>query len=280
MRRKIITIEEEKCDGCGVCVPECHEGALQIIDGKARLISDLFCDGLGACLGHCPAGALKIEEREAEPYDEKKVMNYIVHGGVNVIKAHLLHLKEHKEFEYLTQAIDYLNDNGITVPVIEEKKEIKSSSCGCPSSREMVIEESVSENDESGTRSSQPRQWPIQFHLISPQASFFKNSDLLLAADCCAFSHGNFHKDFLNGKSLAIACPKLDTNKQVYLEKLITMITESNLKSITVLIMQVPCCSGLAQLVQEAVNITGTEIPVNVTVIGHQGGILQTSKMN
>ena len=279
MLRKIIKIDEDKCDGCGACVPQCHEGALQIIDGKARLISDLFCDGLGACLGHCPTGALKIEEREAEQYDEKKVMNYIARGGANVIKAHLLHLKGHKEFEYFAQAIDYLNDHEITVPILEEG-EIKHSSCGCPGSQEMVINESNSENYESGVRVSQLRQWPIQLHLVSPQAAFFKNSDLLLAADCCAFSYGDFHKDFLKGKSLAIACPKLDTNKQVYLDKLISMINESNLKSITVLIMQVPCCGGLAQLAQEAVNITGSDISVAVTAIDHQGKVLKSIKVN
>ena len=121
MKRNIVSINEDLCNGCGECVPECHEGALQIIDGKARLISDLFCDGLGACLGFCPTGALKVEEREAEPYNEKKVMETIVRGGQNVIRAHLKHLKDHKEFGFLTEAIDYLNNNKVPLPVLEEE---------------------------------------------------------------------------------------------------------------------------------------------------------------
>ncbi len=280
MLRKIIKIDEEKCDGCGNCIPECHEGALQIIDGKARLISDLFCDGLGACLGNCPPGALTIEEREAEPYNEKKVMDYIVKGGENVIKAHLKHLRDHEEFEYLREALEYLRDNGIENPLSQNDLQERKSHCGCPGSQEMSIENISENDDEGGVRASHLRQWPIQLHLVSPNAPYFKNSDLLLAADCCGFAYPDFHKDFLKGKSLAIACPKLDTNKEVYLDKLVTMINETNLKSITVLIMQVPCCSGLAQLAQQAIEISGSEIPVNVTVISHNGEILQTMQIN
>lgn len=273
MLRKIIQIEEDKCDGCGSCVPECHEGALQIIDGKARLISDLFCDGLGACLGHCPTGALTIVEREAEPYNERKVMDYIVKGGPNVIKAHLKHLRDHKEFEFLTQAIDYLNDHAIAIPVLEEVVEEKHTSCGCSGSQAQSFESN--EAEEEGQRQSHLTQWPIQMHLVSPTAAYYRNSDLLLAADCCAFSYGDFHKDFMKGKSVAIACPKLDSNKQVYLDKLISMIKDANVKSITVVIMQVPCCSGLAQLAQQAAEHAGIEIPITVVVIGVQGEILQ-----
>ncbi len=273
MLRKIIQIDEEKCDGCSNCVPECHEGALQIIDGKARLISDLFCDGLGACLGHCPTGALTVVEREAEPYDEKKVMETIVKGGPNVIKAHLKHMRDHKEFEFLTQAIDYLNDHNIPVPVFDEQPK-QSASCGCPGSQEkLFIKEN--EDDETGQRKSQLTQWPIQLHLVSPTAAYYRNSNLLLAADCCAFSYGDFHKDFIKGKSIAIACPKLDSNKQVYLDKLITMINDASLQSITVVIMQVPCCGGLAQLAQQAVEHANRKIPVTVVVIGIEGEILQ-----
>ena len=280
MLRKIIKIDEEKCDGCGNCVPECHEGALQIIDGKARLISDLFCDGLGACLGNCPPGALTVEEREAEPYDEKKVMDYIIKGGANVITAHLQHLRDHEEFEYLREGLEYLRDHGIENPLSENDIQEKKSHCACPGSQEISIENNSENTDENGARISHLRQWPVQLHLVSPHASYFRNSDLLLAADCCGFAYPDFHKDFLKGKSLAIACPKLDTNKQVYLDKLITMINESNLKSITVLIMQVPCCSGLAQLAQQAIEISGSNIPVNVTVIAPSGEILQSAQVN
>lgn len=147
MKRKIIKIEEEKCDGCGVCVPECHEGALQVIDGKVRLISDLFCDGLGACLGHCPQGALTIEEREAEPYDEYKVMEYIVRGGRNVIKAHLEHLRDHNEMEYFNQAVKYLDDNGIELPVLKTK-ESSHTACGCPGSQELSFTAAAVEEEQ------------------------------------------------------------------------------------------------------------------------------------
>lgn len=280
MLRKIIKIDEEKCDGCGNCVPECREGALQIIDGKARLISDLFCDGLGACLGNCPPGALTVEEREAEPYDEMKVMKYITAGGVNVIKAHLEHLRDHQEFEYLTLALEYLRDSGIENPLSAKELEEKTSHCGCSGSQEMNIENIDDNEDLKDSRVSHLMQWPIQFHLVSPQAAYYRNSDFLLAADCCGFVYPDFHKDFLKGKSLAIACPKLDSNKQIYLEKLVTMINESNLKSITVLIMQVPCCGGLVHLVQQAIDISKSNIQVMVTVLSNTGKILQTSRLN
>jgi len=276
--RKIIKIEEEKCDGCGECVPNCAEGALQIIDGKARLISDLFCDGLGACLGHCPQNAITVVERDAEPYDEKKVMEYIVQGGSNVIQAHLLHLKEHQEFDLLTEALDYLNDHGIKNPLLKTIVENENPKrCGCPGSREMSFNQTSeqADSDEDGKRISHLRQWPVQLHLVSPNAGFFKNADLLLAADCVSIAYPDFHKDFLKGKSLAIACPKLDTNKHIYLEKLTRMITDANIKSITVVIMQVPCCGGLFQLAMQAVEQAKRGIPVKVVVVGIHGEILQ-----
>jgi ferredoxin len=274
MKRKIIFIDEDKCDGCGNCVPECHEGALQIIDGKARLISDLFCDGLGACIGFCPTGAIKIEEREAEQYNEKKVMETIVRGGPNVIKAHLKHLKTHKEFGFLAEAIDYLNDLKISLPQFEEENN-KPASCGCSGSQERTVEIKKEETIEDGKRASHLKQWPIQMHLINPQAAYYKNSDLLLAADCCGFADPDFHKDFLKDKSIAIACPKLDTNKQVYLDKLIAMIDVANIKSITVLIMEVPCCGGLVQLAKQALEFAGKETPLYVKVVGIEGNIIK-----
>jgi ferredoxin len=275
MLRKIIKIEEEKCDGCGLCVPECHEGALQIIDGKARLISDLFCDGLGACIGHCPTGALTVEEREAEPYDEKKVMDYIVKGGVNVIKAHLEHLRDHEEFEFLTQALEYLKENGIDNPLQEKELLEKKSFQGCPGTLAKNLETKENIVEENGSRVSHLRQWPIQLHLVSPQAAYYKNSNLLLAADCCGFAYADFHKDYLKGKSIAIACPKLDSNKQVYLDKLISMINDAKINSITVMVMEVPCCSGLVQLATQAAEFSERNIPVNVVVVGINGNILK-----
>jgi ferredoxin len=283
MLRKIVNIDEELCDGCGLCVPECHEGALQIIDGKARLISDLFCDGLGACLGHCPQGAITIDVREAEPYNETKVMDYIVKGGPNVIKAHLEHLVDHNEMEYFQEAVEYLKINGIVIPATEKIKHIeqKHSACGCPGSKEMSfdIDEQV-EDGETGKRKSYLTQWPVQFHLVSPYASYYQNSHLLLTADCVPFSYPDYHKDFLKDKSLAVACPKLDSNQQVYMDKLLAMINEANLQSITVMIMQVPCCSGLYQLAQRAIQESGKNIPLKVVVIGINGEVLKEVQVN
>lgn len=272
MKRKIVKILEEKCDGCGLCIPNCAEGALQVIDGKARLVSDLFCDGLGACLGNCPQDAIIIEEREADVYDEEKVMEYIVKGGPNVIAAHLKHLKDHNEIAYLAQAKEYLFRRNITF----EGKTIQmaqQSFSGCPGSRERVLSQ-PEEMTDNNIRYSELRQWPIQLHLVSPNASFFQNADLLLAADCAAFSYGNFHKDFLKGKALAIACPKLDSNKQIYLEKIIKMISDSNLKSITVLMMEVPCCGGLLALAKQAIDIAGRDVKLVEIVISLDGKIL------
>jgi NAD-dependent dihydropyrimidine dehydrogenase PreA subunit len=280
MLRKIVSIDEALCDGCGDCVPTCHEGALQIIDGKARLISDLVCDGLGACLGHCPQGAITIDVREAEPYNEAKVMETIVNGGPNVIKAHLEHLIDHNEMEYFQEAITFLTANGIDNPVNQNNQRQHHHGSGCPGSRAISFDVQEKPEIETGSRQSQLRQWPVQLHLVSPSANYFQNSDLLLAADCCAFAYADFHRDFMNGRSLAIACPKLDGNQEVYFDKLVTMINKSNLKSITVLVMQVPCCSGLYQLATEAIKESGKDIPLKVVVIGVNGDILKVVQVS
>lgn len=277
MLREIIKIDEELCDGCGVCVPACAEGALQIIDGKARLISDLFCDGLGACISECPQGAIEIEKREAEPYNESMVMETIVKGGINVIKAHLKHLRYHKEFEYFGEAIDYLNNHNIVIPSIDDNVTEKQNISSCPGDQQKTF--NAAEEDETGIRTSQLTNWPIQMHLINPASAHFKESELLLAADCCAFSYGDFHKDYIKGKTLAIACPKLDSNKQVYLDKLITLINVSKVKSITVLIMEVPCCGGLVQLVTQARDFAEYEIPVNIFVVGINGNLIKSNNL-
>ena len=302
MLRKIVNIDEALCDGCGLCIPECHEGALQIIDGKARLISDLFCDGLGACLGHCPQGAITIDVREAEPYNETKVMDYIVKGGPNVIKAHLEHLLDHNEMEYFQEAIEYLKIKGIShaelvsasykintvitkqdLPggsQVRDDHQLKHSSCGCLGSKEMSFGVENKETEESGKRKSYLTQWPVQFHLVSPYANYYQNSDLLLTADCVPFSYPDYHKDFLKDKSLAVACPKLDSNQQVYQDKLLAMIKGANLQSITVLIMQVPCCGGLYSLAQQAIRESGKNIPLRVIVVGINGEILKEVQVN
>jgi NAD-dependent dihydropyrimidine dehydrogenase PreA subunit len=279
MKRKIIAIDEEKCTGCGECIPGCPEGAIQMIDGKARLISDLTCDGLGACLGHCPEGAITIEEREAGPYDERLVMGNIARQGPNVIAAHLRHLHEHRQTEYLKIALSYLRENRIANPLESNgsTQSAMSPASGCPGSRSMTFDLSQPSktSQEAPKQASELRHWPIQLHLISPQAPQYTGRDLLLAADCVPFSMGNFHADYLKGKSLAIACPKLDQGQEIYLEKLVALIDEAKVNTITVIIMQVPCCGRLQQLAQIAVSQASRKVPVKSIIVGVQGEVLQ-----
>lgn len=272
MKRKIIKIDEDKCNGCGLCIPNCAEGALQIIDGKARLISDLFCDGLGACLGHCPEDALNIEEREAEPYDEKKVMETIVKGGENVIKAHLNHMKEHNEMEFYNQALEYLKENKIKVPDLTESSKRHS---GCPGSREINFKKQDNDVLHNINLKSQLSQWPIQLHLLNPRANFLNRSDLVIAADCTAYAYGNFHADFLKNKTLSIACPKLDSNQDIYLKKLVEIIDISKINTLTVITMEVPCCGGLVHLAKKALDNAENKIPIKNIIISIDGKILE-----
>jgi ferredoxin len=266
MKRKIIKINEEKCNGCGVCIPNCPEGAIQMIDNKARLISDLFCDGLGACIGHCPEGAITIEEREAEPYDEKKVKQ-----GENTIKAHLQHLKEHGETEYLNQALDYLKENDIDI-YFEKKEKSETVFQGCPGSRMLDLRnKKASNNSHDNPRyESELGQWPIQFHLVNPNAPYFKGADLLIAADCVPFAYANFHSDFLKNKTIIIGCPKLD-DSEFYKEKLTEILKLNKIKTITLVNMEVPCCFGLQNIVEEAIKNSGKIIPLRQTIITIQG---------
>ena len=273
MKRKIITIDEQKCTGCRLCIPNCPEGAIQIIDEKARLVSDLMCDGLGACLGHCPEGAISIEEREAEEYDERKVMANIVKAGSNTIRAHLHHLKEHNQIEFYNQAVQFLNENHIDIPKQEEYT-MQTAHSGCPGSQVMAFTTTTKESDTEGTRPSHLSHWPIQMHLISPQAPHYRGSDMVLAADCVAFSMGDFHKDFLKGKTLAIACPKLDDNKEIYEDKIKALIDIAKINTLTVIIMQVPCCGGLLHLAKKAASLATRNIPVKAIVISLQGKVL------
>jgi ferredoxin len=282
MKREIITIDEEKCTGCGLCIPNCPEGALQIIDGKARLLSDIFCDGLGACIGHCPEDAISVEEREAEEYDECLVMSNIVKQGANTIKAHLDHLSDHNQHEYLQQAIGYLEENNIEVP-FGDKVEIQSGSiCGCPGSHSQTFSKAEKETseDSKGIRLSRLTHWPIQMHLLAPFAPHYRDSDLLLAADCVAFSLGDFHKDYLNDKTLAIACPKLDEGQDIYLDKLKTLIDEAKINSLTVMIMQVPCCGGLLHLARTAAEQATRKVQIKCVVVGLEGEILREDYVN
>jgi ferredoxin len=276
MQREIIHIDEDKCTGCGLCVPGCPEGALQIIDGKARLISDRFCDGLGACIGECPEGAITVEKREAEPYDERKVMENIIKQGPNVIKAHLAHLREHNETDLLKQSVEVLKEKKI---VVEESINHPSSHFGgCPGSAHRQFSQSDQKDSESvssGEISSVLTHWPVQLHLISPMAPVFQKADVLLAADCSAFSFGDFHRKFLKGKALIIACPKLDEGQDIYLAKLKVLMDDAKMNTLTVLTMEVPCCRGLLSLAQKASEETTHRVPIKSIVISIQGKILK-----
>ena len=271
MKRQIIQIDEEKCNGCGVCIPDCPEGALQIIDGKARLVSDLFCDGLGACIGTCPEGAISTIEREADAYDEIIVMReHIVPKGMNTIKAHLKHLKDHNEVEYYKQAIEVLKEEGIDVP---EDKAATSVPHACPGTLAKSIEKEKG-SCEAGDAPSELTQWPIELHLLSPDAHYFKGADLLVAADCTAFSYGNFHRDFLKGKKLIMFCPKLDNSSDAYIEKMTAILERNDINSITIARMEVPCCGGTEMIINEAIARSGVDVPVTVKVISIAGEIM------
>jgi Pyruvate/2-oxoacid:ferredoxin oxidoreductase delta subunit len=240
--REVVEIDEELCDGCGDCVPSCAEGAIQIVDGKARLVSDVYCDGLGACLGHCPKGAITVVRREAEHFDRAAVGH------------HLAGLRSNPR-----------PTAGAGLPVAGEQ-----AVSSCPGSRVVAL---------SGGRlaaadaTSRLRQWPIQLHLLPPTAPFLADAELLLAADCVAYAVGGFHQAHLDGRALAIACPKLDSQQEAYVAKLAAMIDHGGIRGIEVMVMEVPCCRGLVQLVQAALAQASRTVPVRVAVVGIGGEV-------
>jgi len=248
-KRKIIEIERDKCDGCGLCTTACAEGALALdADKKAVLVRELFCDGMGACLDVCPTGALRIVERDSEGYDAEAAY------------VHVLKTRGKGAAAHVHGAGAGAHSHGFS---------------GCPGSAACEI---PAEKNEEGTEGpeacvkSRLSQWPIQLPLVSPFAPYFKGSDLLIAADCTAFALGSFHQDLLEGKKLVIACPKLD-DTEGYIEKLAEIIKRNGLKSLTVAIMTVPCCSGLYLIVQRAVEASGVPIEIRKLVIGIDGKI-------
>jgi len=233
--RKIIEIDDELCDGCGECVPACAEGAIEVIDGKARVVAEKYCDGLGACMGDCPNDALRIVEREAEDFDEEAVEMY---------------LKEKvKESENAFPA------------------------AGCPSSQiQTFIPTGV-----KGGGPSNLSHWPVQIHLIQPHAPFLKGADLLVAADCTTIAYANFHQDYLKGKVVMMGCPKFD-DAEAYIQKFTDIFKTAEIKSITALIMEVPCCSGLPVMIQRAMAAAEKEIPMEIQVISTRGEVLKSNE--
>ncbi|MFC2040841.1 ATP-binding protein [Chloroflexota bacterium] len=240
--RKIVRIDEEKCNGCGDCVPACAEGAIQIIDGKAKLISETYCDGLGACLGECPQGAITVEERIAEEFDEE---------------ATKLHLEE-------------TDSAGEELP------------CGCSSATITQFEKQEATGDAPADTISQPsmlRHWPVQLTLVPPTAPFLQGTDLALVADCVPFAYASFHQDFLRNHSLLVACPKLD-DFQAHLKKLTDILSQAQVTSLTVVHMEVPCCSGLVHMANQAIKLSGKDIPFREVTIGIEGEQLQTTNIS
>lgn len=278
MKRKIITINEDLCTGCGICADACVEGAIQIIDGKARLICEILCDGLGACIGTCPEGAITFEEKESEPYNEIKVIQLLIEKGEKTVKAHLKHLKHHGQHEWLKQAVTYLieHKHEISFDVETTIREVHNSHThhhggGCPGSKAMQFEQ----NSHISESTSALSHWPIQMHLISPHAPYFQNADVLLTADCVAYALGSFHSKYLKNKRLIIACPKLDSHQETYFEKLLALIDENNINTLTVMIMEVPCCRGLLSLAQKAVQTANNKIPIKTVIVSIQGEIIK-----
>ncbi|MGH4138492.1 ATP-binding protein [Clostridium sp.] len=242
MKRNIISIDESKCNGCGICISGCHEGAIELIDGKAKLISDEYCDGLGDCLPQCPTDAIKIVERDAADYD--------------------------------LQAVELKKQQSSVKPNLP---------CGCPGTMEKSIKRNVDlnikkvatklNNSEETAGASELNQWPVQLKLVNTKAAFLNGADILIAADCTAYAYGNFHKEFIRGRVTLIGCPKLDDN-DYYREKIAEILKNNDIKSITVVRMEVPCCTGIVSSVKAAMLQTGIIVPYKEVTIGINGTIL------
>ena len=266
MKRKVIEIDLERCTGCGQCIPNCPEGALQIIDGKARLVSERCCDGLGACLGECPEGALQVVEREAEAYDECRVMEKIIPQGIHTLIAHLRHLKNHGESALLEEALELVRCNHLELPA-EVLAELTATPEGSPA----PVPAAASAPAADGT--SELRQWPTQLALIAPEAGWFDGAELLVAADCVPFALGDFHARLLRGRRLVHFCPKLDARREEYIETLAELFRKQRIPQVVVARMEVPCCGGTVVVVREALARAGRaeEIPLRVQIVSCDG---------
>lgn len=242
VKRKIIEIDDELCDGCGNCIPSCAEGALEIVDGKAKVVADIYCDGLGACLGECPVGALKVVEREADEFDEEAVEAYLSEKEKNKGGAE------------------------------------ETLACGCPSAQIQNFESSIT-CDEANRPADLEKldsalsHWPVQIRLIPPTAPFLKGADLLVVADCVPIAFPSLHRDFLKGKAVMVGCPKFD-DAQEYIDKFAEIFRTAGIKRITVVVMEVPCCSGLPMIVKKGLEASGKKIPLEEVVVSVRGKIM------
>ena len=238
LKRKIIRIDDELCDGCGSCVPSCAEGAIEVLDGKARVVAEKYCDGLGACLRECPKGALTVEEREAEEFDEKAVEEHL----------------SAREKEKPAQGIPMAH--------------------GCPSAKLQTFAAKPLGEEVPTLQASALSHWPVQIRLVPPTAPFLKGANLLVAADCAPVAYPNFHRDFLKGKAVMVGCPKFD-DVQGYVDKFTDIFRSANIKSVIVLDMEVPCCSALPKIVKRGMELAGKSVPMEEVVISARGEILK-----
>jgi ferredoxin len=260
VKRKIIHIDEELCDGCGSCVPGCPEQALQIVETskgpRARIVKEFYCDGLGACIGSCPTGALTITEEEVEPYNEEATIARIKEKAPEMLETHIKHMKEHAD----------------ELPEHHSHKMPKGVS-GCPGARMMQWKEKKTPGDKQVKIDSELRQWPVQIHLVPPFAPYLQNVDIALIADCVPFAYPNLHQDFLKGKAVLVGCPKLD-DADYYIEKISQILEHAKPKSLQIVHMEVPCCFGLMHIIKEARKRAGSDVPVEEVTISIKGEMM------
>jgi NAD-dependent dihydropyrimidine dehydrogenase PreA subunit len=261
MLRKIVRIDEEKCDGCGECIPACAEGAISLVGGKARLSADVLCDGLGACLGECPRGAITVEERDAAPFD------------LEAVKEHLLAMGEKVSSRHEPAPVASPAPARPRLAVVSDGAPLAAGG-GCPGSRPMVLRrvEAPLHRSGAGAAPSRLAQWPVQLHLVPVQAPYFRGAELLVAADCVPFAYPGFHEELLAGRALVVGCPKLD-DLSAYVEKLGCIVAENELRSVTVVRMEVPCCGGISMAARKAVEASGRPIPFRDVIVGVSGTI-------
>ncbi|NTW07288.1 MAG: 4Fe-4S dicluster domain-containing protein [Syntrophaceae bacterium] len=266
MKRKIIKIDEEKCNGCGLCITHCDEKALEIHDGKARLIDEGMCDGLGLCLDECPEGALSVEEREAEPFSGGKLWEDLVQKETLIMEDYLRKMSESGDTEFHKEYGNFLklmkdDPNGPVYPDLQ-----------APSFGKMVP--GAANFPQEDKKQSELTHWPIQLHLVDPMSDIFSGKDVVLAADCVAYMLADFHKMFLKDKKLVIACARLDRDVELYTEELRLMVDVARINTLTAVIMQVPCCSGLLRIAKEALQKAARKVPLKAIVVSTGGEVL------
>lgn len=273
MKRDIIIIDREKCNGCGNCVTGCPEGAIQMVNGKAALVNDSYCDGLGACIGKCPVDAITIETREAKPYSEAEVLDNIIAVGPAAVRDHLVHLVEHNETGYYEEAVAILKAKGMEVPHVPAPKihvqHAHSHGHGCPGSANMLKAKQAAGAPQQRSGYSALGQWPVKLKLLNPLSPLFSEEgvDILVSADCAPYACGTFHQDHLEGRRMITFCPKLDPYMDEYREKLHSLFRDQHVRSVRIVRMSVPCCSGLSFITKEAVKASGRDIQVEEIVL-------------